>query len=279
MLASEEKEVEGTIIAPAKAASAHTDALKHKIAFKKLWKLCRVEQEQGHGLADPAESEAGLSEKARKSCEVAWAQKHGYALAPGRRLVSTQLAPMHTMSHVIGPNPRDFSMLPVRRMKLQDGSLGAQGTDAELISSNHVYLKIRAFFFSYAFVNMDQQNFFHLGAAETVNDKILGYLYAAHAHGRPPVAFFAEAWENTARVFQLGLRSGKMLCDLTEADSTWQHFWTAYTPPHRAQPTTTDVGRDQGLRQGKKVLARTARWETPRCCATSSRRRTAKSHS
>ena len=210
--------------------------------------MCRVEQDQGHGLADPVESEAGLNEKACKSCEVAWSQKHGYALAPGRRLVSTQLAPMHSMSHVFEPNPRDFSLLPVRRMKLQDGSLGAQGTDAELTSSNHVYLKIRAFFFSYAFVNMDQQIFFNLGAAETVNDKILGYLYAVHAHGRPSVAFFAEAWENTARVFQLGVRSGKMLCDLTEADSTWQHFWTAYTPTPRAQPTNTDAGK--GLGQG-----------------------------
>ena len=77
-------------------------------------------------------------ERARKSCEVAWAEKHGYALAPGRRLVFTQMAPMHTMSHAIAPNPRDFSLLPVRRMKLQDGSLGAQSTDADIHYSHSV---------------------------------------------------------------------------------------------------------------------------------------------
>ena len=243
MLASEEREVESSIIAPAKTKAVHADALRHKIAFKKLWKLCRTEQDQGNGLADPVESESGLCEKARKSCEAAWVQKHGYALAPGRRLVSTQLAPMHSMSHVVSPNPRDFSLLPVRRMKLQDGSLGAHASDEEMASSIQIYVKLRAFFYSYAFVNMDQTDFFSLGAAEAVNDKLLTFLFAAHPQGRPPVTFYAEAWESTARVFQLGVRAGKPLCDLTDADSSWQHFWTAFTPAPR--PALADPGKGQ----------------------------------
>ena len=255
MLASEEKEVEASIIAPAKAKGVHNDALKHKIAFKKLWKMCRIEQDLGTGLADPVESESGLCEKARKSCEATWVQRHGFALAPGRRLVSTQLAPMHSMSHVVGSNPRDFSLLPVRRMKLQDGSLGAHSTDAEMTSSINVYLKLRAFWFSYAFVNMDQPEFFSLGAAEQVNDKLLTYLFATHPQGRPPVTFFTEAWDSTARVFQLGVRAGKNLADLTDADSTWQHFWTAFAPPSRPPPpgfALTDAGKNQiGDKGGK----------------------------
>ena len=59
MLASEEKEVEASIIAPAKAKGVHSDALKHKIAFKKLWKMCRVEQDLGTGLADPVDQANG----------------------------------------------------------------------------------------------------------------------------------------------------------------------------------------------------------------------------
>ena len=109
MLASEEKEVDASIIAPAKAKAVPADALKHKIVFKKLWKMCRKEQDQGNGLADPVESESGLCEKARKSCEAAWVQKHGYALAPGRRLVSTQLAPC-TRCRTCWPPTRAFSL-------------------------------------------------------------------------------------------------------------------------------------------------------------------------
>ena len=189
MLASEEREVESAIVAPAKAKAAHKDELRHKIAFKKLWKVCRTE-DQSMGLADPTESDSGLCEKTRKSCEAAWVKNHGYALAPGRRLVSTQLAPMHSMSHVVPPNPRDFSLLPIKRMRLQDGSLGAQSGDEEIGSSMHVFMKLRAFFYSYAFVNMSQPEFFSLGAAEAVNDKILTFLSTPPRPGQAARSIF-----------------------------------------------------------------------------------------
>ena len=137
-------------------------------------------------------------------------------------------------------------------MKLQDGSLGSQTTDAEVASSHQVYLKIRAFFLSFAFVNMDQQEHFNLGAAESMNDKILTFLYAHHTSGRPPVTFYTEAWDATARVFQLGVRAGKTLCALTEADSTWQHHWTAYTPPPRSNPSPANANTATNQSRGGK---------------------------
>ena len=143
-------------------------------------------------------------------------------------------------------------MLPLRRMKLQDGSVTAQGSDQEMRSSHIVYLKIRAFFMSYAFVNMDQQSFFHLGAAEAVGDKILNFLYMMHPNCRPPVTFYAEAWDQTARVLQLGVRAGKQVCDLTEHDSSWQHFWTNSTPAPRAPPTASVDGSGRGKGRGGK---------------------------
>ena len=92
---------------------------------------------------------------------------------------------------------------------------------------------------SFAFVCIDIPDFFDLGAAENVNDKILVFLFAQHPGGRPPVQFYTEAWDSTARVFQKGVRDGKSLTALTEADSLWQHYWTAYTPPPRSLPPTT----------------------------------------
>ena len=72
-------------------------------------------------------------------------------------------------------------------MRLQDGSVGAQSSDPEIGSVHVVYLKVRAFFLSYAFTNMDQPSFFSLGAAEAVNDKLLNFLFMKHATGRPLV--------------------------------------------------------------------------------------------
>ena len=112
MLACEEKEVDASIIAPAKAAGVHEDALKHRVAFKKLWRLCKADDSANHGQAENAESEEGLPEKARKSSEATWLQKHGYALPPGRRLVSTHMGPMHAMAHILFPNLKDFLCFP-----------------------------------------------------------------------------------------------------------------------------------------------------------------------
>ena len=257
LLATEEKEVATSIVAPAKAASVHAGKLKDPVAFKKLWKRSKGENDTQTCTGEAVESETGLSDRDRKSCESAWSEKHGYTLSPGRRLVSTQMAPMHTMSHALSPAPKYFPLLPVRRMKLQDGSLGAQTTDAEVQTSHNVYLKIRAFFLSLVFVNMDQQQYFNLNAAETVNDKILNYLYAYHSGGRPPVSFFCEAWDATARVFQLGVRAGKPLATLTDADATWQHHWTVYNPHPRAPPsastTNTSTTQNRGGKGGGKA--------------------------
>ena len=228
-------------MAPAKTGGIDTDPLAIKIAFKKLWKRSRSEEKEGSKSTDTTESQEGLDERTRKSCETTWKSKHGFPLAPGRRLVSTQLVPMHRMSHMMSPDPKDFSLLPLRRMRLQDGSVDAQSADSELGSSYIIYLKARAFFLSYAFVNIDQTWFFSLEAAETINDKILAYLHARHAQGRPPVAFFAEAWENMARTFQLGVRAGRPLLELTAADTMWQHYWTVYQPTPKPPPSTREA--------------------------------------
>ena len=256
LLACEEWEVGDKITEPAKTAGAHGNRLKEQIAFKKLWIRCRGVDEETGTAGEAAETETGLCDRARKSCETGWVQKHGYTLSPARRLVGTQMGPMHSMSHAVPPNPKDFPLLAVRRMKLQDGSLGSQSTDAEITGSYQIYLKVRAFFLSFAFVCMDIPDHFNLGAAENVNDKILTFLFAQHPGGRPPVQFYAEAWDATARVFQVGVRSGKTLVALTESDSLWQHHWTAYTPAPRGQPSTstnrTEGQQQRGGRRGSK---------------------------
>ena len=87
--------------------------------------------------------------------------------------------------------------------------------------------------------------------------KCLGYLYQSFPAGRPPVIHFAEAWESTARVLQLGVRGGKMLRDLSEADSAWQHFWTTYTPgPRNTVPSSQDDGPGQGQGRVGKVAGK-----------------------
>ena len=144
--------------------------------------------------------------------------------------------------------PKDFSLLPVKRMKLEDGSYGSVSNDTEM-NTHIVYIKTRAFLYTIAFVNMDQPEWFDLGAAESLIDRLLGYLHIRHAGGRPPISFYTNAWEATARAFQLGIRSGKTLKELASQESLFQHFWTQYTPEPRSERPRPD--NFHGSRSGK----------------------------
>ena len=182
MLAASEEEVSETIIKPAKAAGVKTDALRIVVGLKKLWKQTRKDEEAVPATGDAAEADQGLDEKHRRSCEATWTRHHNMVLAPCRRLVSTQMRPMWEMSHAIPPSPKDFSLLPVHKMRLQDGSI----KDGEIKQLHVVYVKLRAFFMSYAWVNINNLAFFTCDAAEAMSDKVLTLLHAHHPNGRPP---------------------------------------------------------------------------------------------
>ena len=253
---SEERLVDEEISKPAKADGVPME-IKDRVNVKKLWKACRKDDDTAasSGQSDLTEFDKGLPERTRKSCEQLFLNKHGYSLPPGRRLVGTQAAPIHTGSHNMSPNPKDFSLLPVRRMKLEDGSLGTVSSDSEM-NTHIIYLKTRAFLYTTAFVNMDQTEWFDLGAAESLIDRLLGYMHLRHAAGRPPISFYTNAWESTARAFQLGVRSGKTLKELASQESLFQHFWTQYVPepkperargePSQQQPHGKGAGKEGG---------------------------------
>ena len=118
-------------------------------------------------------------------------------------------------------------MLALRRIRVQDGSLQT-ASDSEL-NVVAMYLRIRAFWSSMAYVNVDQPSYMDLQTAETMSDKALTWLHARHSQ-RPGVEFFVQAWDSTARVLQTAIRSGDSLVHACAADSTFQHFWTVYVP-------------------------------------------------
>ena len=182
-----------------------------------------------------------MPERTRKSCEQLFLNKHGYALPPGRKLVGTQAAPILSGSHTMPPDPKDFSLLPVRRMKLEDGSVGAVSNVSEL-SIHTIYLKIRAFLYSAVFVNMDQPEWFDLAAAEALIDRLMNFLHHHHSAGRPPISFYTNAWESTARAFQLGIRSGKTLKELAAQE---KHLRRHLLDPVRPRNPTDGLSRER----------------------------------
>ena len=244
LLAADEKEVSVTILPGAKTGGVDIAKMLTVARIKKLWATCR---KASQGMVMVSKSEDGesaepLDDRTWKSCEVAWARNHKFSPSAGRLLVLTQLNPMYAMSHA---DKRDFSLLPIRRMRLQDSSLN----DVKEDNLHTMYLKLRAFWYSMAMVCQDIPEFFDLQEAEDINDRLLGYLHKKHAT-RPPYTFFIEAWENTARVFQSAVRSKKLLKDVTAAESSYQHFWTVFVP--ESSPPSTPTGTGPGTGKGKQ---------------------------
>ena len=255
LLATDEKEATDVILPAAKAKGVNTDELKDKVAFKKLWKLCRKEDVSYAGLADTTEADTGLCEKTRKSCEAQWRSHHNFMISPNRLLVSTQMKPMHEMSHTTSPHPKDFSLLSLKRMRLQDGSVGSGGADADVGPVHVIFLKLRAFFYSYAFISIDNTAWFDYAAAEAMVDRLLIFLHMRHPAGRPPVTFYSDAWDATARVFQKAVRSGKNLTEATEAEGTYQHIWSHYvrdTEQRARGSSQDDKAKDKLKTNGKE---------------------------
>ena len=96
----------------------------------------------------------------------------------------------------------------------------------------------------------------------------MNFLHHRHSAGRPPISFCTNAWESTARAFQLGIRSGKTLKELASQESIYQHFWTQYVPdtsrteraraeksPQRGADKARgkEGGRDRARDEGDKV--------------------------
>ena len=249
LMAANEEACQAEIIDPATTAGAFGGEICMKIRIKMLWKLCRCEDAKENKASDVAESQDGLPDKVRKSMDQLYLKQHGMALSPGRRLVSTQLRPMHDMSHAVAPAIRDFPLLPVRKMRLQDNSIQVVSTDAELKEAFAVYVRVRAFNFSMAFTNMDNQAFWDLEAAEMINDKLMLILFSSGPQGRPPVTHFTNAWDEMSRVFQLAVRGGRMLKEVAAADASWKHIWTSWNPSPRS------IGNQDGdfaARSGRK---------------------------
>ena len=186
--------------------------IKDKVNVKKLWKACRKDDDTvaASGLSDLTEFDKGLPERSRKWCEQLFLNKR-------RRLVGTQAAPIHSGSHNMPPDPKDFSLLPLQRMKLEDGSVGAVSNDSAM-SIHTIYLKIRAFLYTAVFVNMDQPEWFDLAAAEALVDRLMNFLHHRHSAGRPPISFYTNVWESTSGAFQLGIRSEKTLKELASQE-------------------------------------------------------------
>jgi hypothetical protein len=119
----------------------------------------------------------------------------------------------------------------------------------EVNSSVDIYLRMRAFLVSVAYVAIQNPGFFSYQAAYECSERILGFINATFNGRAAPPVFFAKAWAATVRKFAESLRtSGRTLGAISENVATWEHWWTMFQPSEaRTQAPSGSSSRQAGF--------------------------------
>ena len=229
LLAVDEAAVDRTVIPAAKAKGMPTEQLRDVVNVKKVWKACRTSMTGTTSGGTGFDGDVPLPEGIKKECDSLWGQQHNFTIGACRLLIPCQQNPLHLATHAAR---KDFPIVQVKKIKMQSGSSTCE-TDEKVADDNTPHaanIRLRAFWTTMAYINIDQPAYLDYQTTEELCDKILDWVHRRHRAGRPPTSFFLNAWEQTSRVLQSGVRNGKTLKELLTADSSFQHFWTVYVP-------------------------------------------------
>ena len=104
-----------------------------------------------------------------------------------------------------------------------------------------VYMRVRAFFFTCAYVCAADPSMFDLQTANAASEKVLNFLQHTYSGRPPPVSFFVLAWTQTCHLLSEALRLRKSTLKSIVLDgSLWESHWTSYIP------TQTGSGGSRG---------------------------------
>ena len=247
LLASTESEVAKEIIEVATSGGIKFE-LKHKVAIKELWLVCRKDVDSKKSSNKPLviDQDAPLSEEDVNEIKVLWSRVHGFVI-PEAWILSAGL--VGRISRQVTRSPPQMEVILVESLRPRSCAEKTPGTifqvltpgkptETQVILADSVtrpielYLRCRAFFVSVAYVTIKHPQFFDFQSALFASDKILSFVTQSFKGHFAPVSFYVSAWAATIHHFCEEIRlHDKTLSDCVKATGEWQHKWTNFTPP------------------------------------------------
>ena len=111
------------------------------------------------------------------------------------------------------------------------------------VGAHHIlFLRLRAYFSTVAFVAIENAAWFPLQDCEFMTDKLLMLIFQTFDGRFAPVSFYISAWNQTIKRWSDSIRTdGAILSTLVHATASWEHLWTCYRhadgADHRTAPT------------------------------------------
>ena len=241
LLASDEKLVDVNIIdlMVAKGDEAMKSAGK-KVAVRKFWTYCRTvfDEARKPKVPDPnVPVDDTLPTQEDLDTAAKWSSRHNFVLPDAQFLIRSQVKTLardfqagivriwlaEELRTRSCSNPRNATQLAVEP--------GRPVSAVEVIADRvdkafELYVRIRAFLMTLAYVSVSDPTWFPLQTAMEVSEQIMKFITNTYDSRSPPLSFLLQAWAATIHHFSEQIRIQILPpSKIIGAIGSWEHKW------------------------------------------------------
>ncbi len=250
LLAQKEDEITSKVIAPVKTAGHVVESMQSTLSYTKCWVLCRraMSRDEERVKSGLNNEDQPLPQETDKTYRQAWQRRRNFPLGTDRLLTSNLQNRLH---RGLSSRPRRMEIFLIEQLrtmgcterKAQQAMLvqagqpvrGTEVYDDAARSHFELWIRIRAFFTTIAFVSINDIEFMSFGGAEQMSDTILRLVHNNYGGSLAPVSHYVEAWAQTAKLMSEHVSTNEGLLEtFVKSPSSWRHLWTNYVKPANA---------------------------------------------
>ena len=253
------------LVKTAKAAGVKFATVGKEACVMKLWHACRKATSGDDGkqtTAPPADKDAPIPPEVELGMKREWDRRHSFVIPTSSVLVASLQGKIYRGLLEDPPRLEITLVEALRPMSCTDKALGTMlavvpGRSIEpvtvvadtVLRPFDVYLRVRAWFFTLAFISVKRPQWFDLQDAWYASERILYFVLSQYNGITPPTNYFVTAWALTVNHFADAIRTqeGTTLKSLVYNAGAWEHRWTNFVPTEKAnqrQAAQTRGGAD-----------------------------------
>ena len=254
------------IVKAAKASGVTFATVGKEACVMKLWHACRkaisVEECKPAVTTPAADKDAPIPPEVELGLKREWDRRHTFVIPTSSVLVASLQGRIYRALLEDPPRLEITLAEALRPMSCTDKAMGTMlavvpGRAIEPIAvvadsvprPFDLYLRVRAWFFSLAFISVKRPEWFDLQDAWYASERILYFVLSQYNGMTPPTSYFVTAWALTINHFADAIRTqeGTTLKALVYNAGAWEHRWTNFVPTDKAvhrQANATRGGAD-----------------------------------
>ena len=202
---------------------------RHKSAVVRIWWLCRTAMSKEENLATGksfVSQDGPLEAEISEPCHAAWLAKCGSRILSNKLLIDTTLKSINSellakprkLSVRLAENLRTqacISKMEASALVFRAGQIPTRQQDIndEVIDKYNLWIRIRAWLFSIAFLTLPTETFLSPAKAESYSEMFLELMHVRFDGSPAPLQHYITAYLQSAKVWVEAIRDGRTLED------------------------------------------------------------------